>query len=619
MSRMGRSRLFWRLFLSFAGFGLALIAFPGAVLLQQAAQQGEVAARARAELLRDAVRGLPAWKAVEMQQRLRAGGARVTFLDQDVRPLAGPLFDYADRPEVQDAAAAGFGSARQRPAGEPEEWCVAVRVVPANARPEAPPAAAASTVALLASPSGQAPLLAASAHFPGTDRVVTYVHLALPEPFPGQDLPGSGRLLGTAVLVAGLMALFLALRLARRIAEPVRELTRAADSIVAGGPGRKVYVAARDELARLARAFNRMSEHVAGQVAQLDEDRQQLRAILGGMVEGVVALDAQERILFANGRAAELLEFDAPAAVGRKFWEVVRQRPLQEVVRRGMAGPSPARQELSWNGAPGRHLEVHVACLPGPQWGRARGAVLVLHDTSELRRLERHRQEFVANVSHELKTPLSVIKVCTETLLAGAADEAEHRTDFLQRIDRQADRLQALILDLLSLARIEAGTEAFDFEAVAVGPVVAACLDRHRGRAEARNQVLEAVPPPAGADATVWADGEAVGQILDNLVDNALKYSPPGSHVWVRWRAEPEQVSLEVQDTGTGIPPHDLPRIFERFYRVDKARSRELGGTGLGLSIVKHLVQAMRGTVRAASRLGHGTTFTVCLPRRPVS
>jgi two-component system phosphate regulon sensor histidine kinase PhoR len=585
---MWRSRLFWRLFLSFAGLGLALIGFPGAVLLQQAAQhdalQGEAAARARAKLLCRAVRGLRPEEALKLQENLGADEARVTFLDRDARPLTGAAADYADRPEVQAARdPGGFGSARRRPGadGKPE-WCVAVRTD---------------------DPHG----------------AVAYVHLALGEPFPGQHPPGSGRLLGTALLVAGLAALFLSLGLARRIAEPVRELTRAADSIVAGGPGRKVYVAGRDELARLARSFNRMSEHVAGQVAQLGEDREQLRTILSGMVEGVVALDAQERILFANGRAAELLEFDAQAAVGRKFWEVVRQRPLQEVVRRGMAGPLPARQELSWNGAPGRSLEVHVACLPGPQWGRTRGAVLVLHDTSELRRLERHRQEFVANVSHELKTPLAVIKVCTETLLGGAVEDAEHRTGFLQRIDRQADRLQALILDLLSLARIEAGTEAFDFEAVAVGPVVAACLDRHRGRAEARNQVLEAVPPPADADATVWADEEAVGQILDNLVDNAVKYSPPGSHVWVRWRAEPEQVCLEVQDTGTGIPPHDLPRIFERFYRVDKARSRELGGTGLGLSIVKHLVQAMRGSVRAASRLGHGTTFTVRLPRRPVS
>jgi two-component system phosphate regulon sensor histidine kinase PhoR len=591
MGSMWYSRLFWRLFLSFAVFGLALIGFPGAVLLQQARQRDadhwEGAARARALLLRDAVRGQSAEQARQLQQRLRDGrgaaGARVTFLDRDGRPLADDADDdLADRPELRAARETGFGSARRRLANAPDEWCVAV---------------------------------------PTDDSAgpVAYVHLALAGPVFGDGLAGSSRLLWTALLVAGLASLFLALRLAGHIAGPVRELTRAAESLVAGGHGRKVYVAGRDEIARLARTFNTMSEHLAEQVAQLDEDRQQLRTILSGMVEGVVALDAQERILFANGRAAELLEFDAQAVVGRKFWEVVRQRPLQEVLRKAWAGSGTARQELNWNGSPARCLAVHVACLPGPQWGRTRGAVLVLHDTTDLRRLERHRQEFVANVSHELKTPLSVIKVCTETLLGGALDDVENRGSFLERIDRQTDRLQALILDLLSLARIEAGTEAFDFEAVAVGPVVAACLDRHRDRAETRHQVLEAVPPPPGEDPTVWADQEAVGQILDNLVDNALKYSPPGSRVWVRWRVDGHHVRLEVEDNGTGIPEHDLPRIFERFYRVDKARSRELGGTGLGLSIVKHLVQAMRGSVRAASRLGHGTTFTVRLPRRPVS
>jgi two-component system phosphate regulon sensor histidine kinase PhoR len=589
---MWHSRLFWRLFFSFAVFGLALLGFPGWVLLQQAQQhdadQWEGAARARALLLRDAVRGQSAEQALALQQRLRAGqgeaGARVTLLGKDGRPLATADDDPAGSPEVRAARDTGFGSSR-RPAGPPdapEAWCVAVRTDD--------PAGAVGTV-----------------------------HFALPRPAFAQQPGGAGRLFLTALFVAMLASFSLALWLARHVADPVRELTRAAESLVAGGHGRKVYVAGRDEVARLARTFNRMSEHVADQVAQLDEDRQQLRTILTGMVEGVVALDAQERILFANGRAAELLEFDAQAAVGRKFWEVVRQRPLQEVLRKAWNGSAPARQELSWNGAPARNLAVHVACLPGPQWGRTRGAVLVLHDTTELRRLERHRQEFVANVSHELKTPLSVIKVCTETLLNGGVDDVEHRGNFLERIDRQTDRLQALILDLLSLARIESGTEAFDFEAVPLGPVVAACLDRHRDRAGARGQRLEAVPPPGGDDVRAWADEEAVGQILDNLIDNALKYSPPGSRVWVRWRAEADNVRLEVEDNGTGIPAHDLPRIFERFYRVDKARSRELGGTGLGLSIVKHLTQAMHGSVGAASRVGHGTTFTVRLPRRPVS
>jgi two-component system phosphate regulon sensor histidine kinase PhoR len=438
----------------------------------------------------------------------------------------------------------------------------------------------------------------------------------------------------------------LAFGLARRITRPLQDLTEGAERIAAGSYGHKVYVAGNDEAAALARTFNRMSERLAGQFAQLEEDRQQLRAILSGMIEGVVALDARQHILFVNDRAAQLLEFRPGPAVGRKFWEVVRHPALQSIVKRALDLPEPYQEELNWHGPAIRSLTVHAARLTGAP---SRGIILVLHDTTELRRLEQIRQEFVANVSHELKTPLSVIKACIETLLDGAADDPQHRGPFLERIAEQADRLHALILDLLSLARIESGTEAFEFQAVPLGPVVAACLERHRARAEAKGQTLVAIPPEddkvtrwqgdKGTEEmqpdcpspchhvtlspchplTAWADEEAVGQILDNLVDNAVKYTPPGGRIAVRWRAENGQACLEVEDTGIGIAETDLPRIFERFYRVDRARSRELGGTGLGLAIVKHLVQAMHGSVVAASQPGQGTRFTVRLPRPPAS
>jgi two-component system phosphate regulon sensor histidine kinase PhoR len=251
--------------------------------------------------------------------------------------------------------------------------------------------------------------------------------------------------------------------------------------------------------------------------------------------------------------------------------------------------------------------------IPGPP---ARGAVLVLHDTTELRRLERLRQEFAANVSHELKTPLAVIKAAVETLLDGAADDPAARELFLGQVADQGDRLHALILDLLSLARIEAGAEVLEFHPIAVGDAVASCLERHRTRAEAKGLKLAALPPGA-SEVVAWADADALDQILDNLIDNAVKYTPEAGQIRVRWRAEGPDVYLEVEDTGMGIPEPDLPRVFERFYRVDKARSRELGGTGLGLSIVKHLTQSMGGGVSAASTLGQGTTFTVRLPRPP--
>src|SRR5262249_52559330 len=259
-----------------------------------------------------------------------------------------------------------------------------------------------------------------------------------------------------------------------------------------------------------------------------------------------VAMDAEQRILFANDRAAQLLEFPPGTAVGRKFWEVVRHRPVQELIERALMGNEPARAELNWNSQEAKCLAVQVARLPGLP---SLGAVLFFHDVSDIRRLEQLRQEFVANVSHELKTPLSVIKACIETLLDGAVDDPEHRGPFLEQISEQADRLHALILDLLSLAQIESGTDLLDFQPVPLADAVAECVERLRSRADARGQRLLVEPPPGpeAAALAAWADPEAVGQILDNLIDNAVKYTPQGGTVTVRWRGEAEQAVLEVE------------------------------------------------------------------------
>ncbi len=398
---------------------------------------------------------------------------------------------------------------------------------------------------------------------------------------------------------------------ARRMAPTLRDLTAAADRIAAGKAGERVFPGGGGLVSDLGRSFNLMSEQLTTRIAALEEDRQQLRAILSGMVEGVVALDADQRIVFANDRAAELLEFPTRTPVGRRLWEVVRRRSLLDVVQHALKSPEPCWEELRASDGSSRSLTLHVARLPGPP---PRGAVMVLHDTTELRRLERLRQEFVANVSHELKTPLTGIKLCTETLLAGAVEDPEHRIRFLEQIASQGERLHMLILDMLSLARVESGEELFEFEAVSVPSVVDACLERHRPKAEALHQTLDLESKPDSAP-HVWADQEAVGQILDNLLDNALKYTPEGGHIRVGWGEDGEQVWIQVADDGIGVPDADLPRIFERFYRVDKARSRQMGGTGLGLAIVKHLTQAMKGNVQAASVLGRGATFTVRLPR----
>ena len=244
--------------------------------------------------------------------------------------------------------------------------------------------------------------------------------------------------------------------------------------------------------------------------------------------------------------------------------------------------------------------------------------MLVFHDVTDLRRLERMRQDFVANASHELKTPLASIKAYTETLLDWALTDDSVNRRFLERIDEQVERLNLLILDLLSLARLESGQEFFEHGPLGLVPVLESCIEAHRGRAEAKNLVLTFDPGHLDGDTLVLADEEAVRQIFDNLIDNAIKYTPEGGRVRMACSPAPDAVSVEVADTGIGIPRDELPRIFERFYRVDKARSRELGGTGLGLSIVKHLISSIRGQISVTSRVGSGTRFTVRLPRCPV-
>ena len=413
-----------------------------------------------------------------------------------------------------------------------------------------------------------------------------------------------------------LLAALPAYILARRFARPLEELTDGAERIAVGDLGHKIRTGGGRDFTTLARAFNGMSERLADTFEQLEHDREQLRTILSGMIEGVIAFDQNERVLFANDRAGVLLEFDPASIVGLKLWEVTRQRGVQEIVETGLASNGPYRRELDWKGPGAKSLAVYVSRLPSSGLQPSPGAVMVLHDTTELRRLEQLRQEFVANVSHELKTPLAVIRSNIEVLQDGAADDPVARVTFLDRAAIEAARLEALILDLLRLARIEAGDRVLEPVEVRLDLAIAECLERQSTRAEAKTlQLIEVPPPDAPRSVAAWVDENAFHHVLDNLVDNAIKYTHNGGRITIRWTATPTHVQVDVQDNGFGISDRDLPRIFERFYRADKARDRAAGGTGLGLSIVKHLVAAMNGQIRVVSTISQGSTFSVTLPR----
>lgn len=397
------------------------------------------------------------------------------------------------------------------------------------------------------------------------------------------------------------------------------ELSRQFIALDEGRTVRPILTGIGGSTGQLVEVFNDVGLRLSARAVQLERDREQLRAVLSGMAEAVVAVDARRRLLFANESADRLFGL-GPGSVGRLVPELIRSPQVQQAVDATLSAPAsaPYRGEITTPGrgaglwAAPRVLSVHGTPLPGSP---TPGAVLVFHDVTDLRRLERMRQDFVANASHELKTPVTAIKAYTENLLDWALHDDNVNAKFLHRIDEQADRLNQLVLDLLSLARLESGQEVYDHRPLPLCPVVGKCVESYRDRAAAKRLDLRLDLDPAGDQALVVADEEAIRQILDNLIDNALKYTPEGGSVLVSCRGSDDSVSVEVADTGIGIPRDELPRVFERFYRVDKARSRQLGGTGLGLSIVKHLVQSLGGQVDVNSRVGAGTRFTIQLPR----
>ena len=408
----------------------------------------------------------------------------------------------------------------------------------------------------------------------------------------------------TAVLLGALLAVLVAVVLATGFARSVsRPLVRLRDAAQAIARGERPTVDTRggDEVADLARALRTLTESLAERIGSLERERSETAALVAAMVEGVVACDARGAVVMGNPAARRMLGFrpDEPLPL---LPELFRQRAAQEAVAAALAGTTTQGLEMEFDR---RRILLSAQPLQGG------GAVFVLHDLTAVRHLETVRQDFVANVSHELKTPLTVVRGYTETLL-GEEPTPEVRRTFLAIILANAARMQRLVDDLLDLSRIESGAWIPRPERVALEPLARQVWADVVRASDAADRAFTLELPPDAAE--VEADPQAVRQVLANILENAARYTPAGGSVSVRSRRRAGAVEIEVADTGPGIPSEHLPRIFERFYRVDAARSRELGGTGLGLAIVKHLVEAHGGRVEAESRLGAGTTIRVTFP-----
>lgn len=402
-------------------------------------------------------------------------------------------------------------------------------------------------------------------------------------------------------LLALVVALIISAVAAQATGRRLDRIVRFAERITAGDLAARIEETSGDEIGQVAASLDKAARHLEESFAALQHSQRQLETVLNSMQDAVIAVSADDRVQWANQTMDKLVP--QHTRKNALLVETVRDPDFLTAVR----GASEARRVFAVRAAsivPGRTFDVTAAPMPGG------GAVAVLRDLTETERVEKTRRDFIANVSHELRTPLTSIQGYTETLLDSAPGN-DHSREFLEIIRKSALRMSRLTEDLLTLARVESGEQRFEIESTAPAELLQEAVQSFREIA--RTQNVELIVEDQ-AEARVGADPEAIHQVFSNLVDNALKYAPSGGRIILGARPVAEGVEFYVQDFGPGIPSEHLARLFERFYRVDKARSRESGGTGLGLAIAKHIVLAHGGSIRAQSELNHGSTFLFTLP-----
>jgi two-component system phosphate regulon sensor histidine kinase PhoR len=517
----------------------------------------------------------------EWTRWISESGARVTIVAPDGSVLADSQGDvesmgnHAQRPEIREAWSRGRGTARRTSATMRQDFAY----------------------------------LAIRTFWPAKGPIV--LRLALPLSTVQHAIGGPRGPLLAIVLIALSIGIAAASVVSHRFSDRIAELRNYLQRVAEGDLRAEPEGEPSDELAELQSSLKQTVERLAGSMRLLEDERNQSAAILSSMSEGVAVVDREERIRYSNPAFRSALHAGRePTFEGKRLVEVTRHTEILAMVQGVLATGDRREGEITTTGPKPRHFLVRAA--PAGE----KGAVLVVLDITEIRRLERVRRDFVANVSHELRTPLTAIQGFAETLLRGALEEPENSRRFVEIIREHATRLARLTEDLLKLSRIEAGKLDVEVRPIAVANVVEQCLETARLKLSEKRQSLEVTvcePPPLA-----MGDSHALLDVLRNLVDNANQYTPEEGNIRIRVSRERAngsgEVRISVQDDGIGIPASSHDRIFERFYRVDPARSRKVGGTGLGLSISKHLVEVMGGRIELESQLGRGSTFTVVLP-----
>ncbi len=575
---------------------------------QQLAAIGRVARPDRPDLSPDSTdaAALHRWLG-EMQ----AAGVQAAVLSRDGRVLEestsgqGQEPANAQDPEIQDAFAKGEGRSMRRNDALHRDF-----LYYAVSYPDARGASLGGKTGGKASRTSKDGA-AAKASSPDKDSNDSFVlRLALPLPAVDQQFAATRRPVWTAFLVLLASAIFISLIDAHNLSRRIGALGKFAGRMAALDFRPLVTQPGGDELEGLARALNESAARLNAGIGVLTDERNRSAAILGSMIEGVAVISEGERILFSNRAFSRILGLqDAGEIEGRALLEVARQSDLLAAMKMALGGQAQVTSEIVVGTVRPRSFAVTAAPV---QAASHKGAVLVLHEITELRRLERVRQDFVANVSHEFRTPLTAIQGFAETLLGGALEDPINRRRFVEIIREHAMRLARLTEDLLKLSRIEAGQLKLEFRPVSVAQLIDSCMETAQLKAVPK-QLSLAVQLPAELP-PVRGDANSLQEVLQNLLDNALQYTPAGGKIEVSALSTDSRVVVTVADTGIGIPQVEQERIFERFYRVDAARSREAGGTGLGLSIARHIMEAHGGHLWVESAVGEGSRFHFSIP-----
>ena len=414
--------------------------------------------------------------------------------------------------------------------------------------------------------------------------------------------------------VIALLAAGISWVISRRISRPIEQMKKGAEQFAGGDLSHRLTPPASEEMAGLADAMNQMAAQLDNRIETISRQRNQLETVLASMLEGVIAIDSEERIVSINRAAAQLFDNEPVNCQNKSIQEVIRSPALQQFIRKALSNKNPSEKDITVFQNEERVIDVKSSALLDANQQQI-GALVVFHDVTQLRRLEDMRRDFVANVSHEIKTPLTAIKGFVETLQQGNVEKAKEKERFLGIIQKHVDRLDAIIKDLLALSRIEQEDERkeINFQQVKIEDIFQAAIQLCKAKADEKEIRIDL---DCEKDDTAIFDATLIEQAVVNLLDNALKYSEPQSTVLLKSGQQNSEVIISVQDHGIGIAQKHLPRLFERFYRVDKSRSRKEGGTGLGLAIVKHIAQAHGGHVSVESKIGEGSRFSIHLPQK---